>query len=374
MEKIKILYLVDTISGPNGGTERQILELMNSLNPDRFQMTLGCLFNSPWLKRNPPPGSILMLNFKGYWHPNFLWQIIRLVRFIRNERIQILQTFFLEANIIGIIAAGLGGVPVRIASRRNLGHRYTFFKKLLLKFLKSYTTFYVANCRKVAQVVEQTERVPQAKIKVVYNGVDTNRFKPTPSKLKNLVGLPNDKLIVGMVANLKKLKGIDYFLRAAKIISEKHKHVLFVIIGGEYDEKLYLKMRDRIGLREIVLFLGIQEKVENYLNAFDIAVNSSLTEGFSNSILEYMACGLPVVATDAGGNAEAVLNGETGIIIHPRDSEKLACAIETLLHDQDLRYRMGENGRRRILENFTQGKMLAGLELLYLELVNVHKN
>src|SRR3972149_6870914 len=103
MEKIKILYLVDTISGPNGGTERQILELINSLNPDRFQVTLGCLFNSPWLKRNLLPGPVLMLNFKGYRHPNFPWNFFKLVKFIGTQKIQILQTFFLEANIIGVL-------------------------------------------------------------------------------------------------------------------------------------------------------------------------------------------------------------------------------------------------------------------------------
>ena len=161
-------------------------------------------------------------------------------------------------------------------------------------------------------------------------------------------------------------------MQAAKLISQKRGDVIFVVIGGEYEEEYYHKMRAELGLKEVVQFLGIKADVRDYLNAFDLAVNSSLTEGFSNSILEYMACGLPVVATDVGGNPEAVIDGQSGIIVPAGDSERLARAMETLLNDGQMRKRMGEKGRQRIVDNFSQSKMISEMEKLYLDLARAH--
>lgn len=375
MNRIKILFLIDTISGPHGGTEKHLLELVEHLDRNKFEVYLGCLYPSQWLKNNPLACPQIILDFKGYLHPNFLWQLLKLVKFLRYEKIQILQTFFLEANIIGILSALLAGVPYRLATRRNLGHRHTrlrtFILRIILRILKSATTLYLANCHKVKEFVMDLEKITPQKVQVIYNGIDPVLFQPALSRCETRTALPKDKLIVGMVANLKIIKGIDYFLKAASLIRAKRADVLFVIIGGEYREKYYFDLRDEMGLQEVVHFLGIKENVVDYLQAFDVAVNSSLTEGFSNSILEYMACGLPVVATEVGGNTEAVIDGETGILVPPRDAKKLAQAIEILLADEKLRLKMGEKGRQRILEQFTQSRMLREMEQLYSKLANV---
>jgi len=371
-DKIRLFILIDTISGPNGGTEKHVLELIRLLNPDRFQVYLGSLYTSQWLQENPPACSGLTLNFKGYRHPNFLSQFIKLARFLRRERINIIQTFFLESNIIGVLAGRLAGVPVRIASRRNLGHRYTLFRTILLRAFRRLTTCYAANCDKVRRFFIKTENIDPHQIRVIYNGVDQDYFRPGNKVSGAQLGIPEDKLVIGMVANLKKIKGIDFFMQAAKLISQKRGDVIFVVIGGEYEEEHYLRMRNELGLKQVVQFLGIKADVRDYLNAFDLAVNSSLTEGFSNSILEYMACGLPVVATDVGGNPEAVVDGQTGIIVPAGDSERLARAMETLLNDVQMRKRMGEKGRQRIVNNFSQSKMLAEMEKLYLDLARAH--
>ncbi|OGP76169.1 MAG: hypothetical protein A2V86_14555 [Deltaproteobacteria bacterium RBG_16_49_23] len=371
-DKIKLFLLIDTISGPNGGTEKHVLQLIRLLNPDRFQVYFGSLYTSKWLEENPPACWKLILNFKGYRHPNFLSQFIKLARFLRRERIKIIQTFFLESNIIGVLAGRLAGVPVKTASRRNLGHRYTPFRTMFLRTFKKLTTCYIANCDKVRQFFIKNENINPRKIKVIYNGVDQAYFRPGNKVTRAQLGIPGDKLVIGMVANLKKIKGIDFFMQAAKLISQKRGDVIFVVIGGEYEEEYYHKMRAELGLKEVVQFLGIKADVRDYLNAFDLAVNSSLTEGFSNSILEYMACGLPVVATDVGGNPEAVIDGQSGIIVPAGDSERLARAMETLLNDGQMRKRMGEKGRQRIVDNFSQSKMISEMEKLYLDLARAH--
>jgi glycosyltransferase involved in cell wall biosynthesis len=367
-DKLRMLLLIDTISGPNGGTEKHVLDLINHLDRSRFEVYLGCLFQSNWLSKNPPDCTQFTLNFKGYWHPMFIRQLLKLIRFLRREKIRLLYGFFPEANLIGALTARLGGVPYFMVARRNIGHRNTPIRGAILRLLRPMTDIYVANCQAVKLSVMEQERVPETKIRVVYNGVDASKFKPNHGKAR--VGLPEDRLIVGMVANLKKIKGIDYLLQAAKIMANKRTEVSFIIIGGEYEERRYLNLRDEMKLEDRCSFLGIKEEIVDYLNAFDVAVNASLVEGFSNSILEYMACGLPVVATEVGGSAEAVVDGQTGLLVPAADSESLAAAMEKLLDEQSLRRQMGEKGRQRVIQNFTREKMIQELQNLFLELPN----
>ncbi len=373
MEKIKIFYLVDTISGPNGGTERQILELINSLNPDRFQMTLGCLFNSPWLKRNLPPGPVLMLNFKGYWHPNFLWNFFKLVKFIKTEKVQILQTFFLEANIIGVLAGRIAGVPYIIASRRNSRYLYNQIRAIILKVLRGSTHLYLANSQSLAEFVVQHEKVSAEKVRVIYNGVDTSKFSPAGEDRKSNLGFPAAKRIVGVVANLKKIKGIDCFIEAARTLSAKRNDFLFIIIGGEYDEEKYKQKIERLNLSNLVWIMGVKENIQDYLKCFEIGVNASLTEGFSNSVLEYMAAGLPVVATRVGGNSEQVVDGQTGFLVESENAQQLADKINLLLENAPLRKELGLAGRKRIENLFSKQKFLSNIEAFYEEIINKDK-
>jgi len=370
MDKIKILYVVDTIVGPSGGTEKHILELIRRLDRGKFQIYLGCLQPSQWLKDNPPTCPQIMLNFKGYFRPNLLGQIFKMAKFIRKEKIQIVQSFFLEGNVIGVLAAKLAGVPHILVARRNLGYWNTPLRILVLRFLRHLTTGYVANCQAVKNYVITVEKVPAEKIKVIYNGIDPQFFQDCPADSFKKI-FPADKLVIGIVANLKEIKGIQYFLEAAKIASEKRKDLLFAIIGGGYAEERFRNMARQLGLEDTVRFLGIREDLRPFLQTFDVAVNSSLTEGLSNSILEYMAACLPIIATKVGGNPELVEEGVTGLLVPPADSQALAEKILFLAENENLRKRLGHNARKKVQEKFSLSRQERELEDFYSSLVKM---
>lgn len=266
------------------------------------------------------------------------------------------------------MAAALARVPHRIASRRNLGYWTTPARIKIYRLLSPLTTCYLTNCNAVKEYVVSSEKVPEEKVKVIYNSVDTERFGSVWAK-KSLNVFPKDKPVVGMVANLKQIKGIKYFLEAAQLLSIKNQDLLFVIIGGEYDEEYYRNMANQLGIKDTVLFLGIKEDVSTYLGSFSIAVNASLTEGLSNSVLEYMAAGLAIVGTAVGGNPELIEDGVTGFLVPPADSQALADKIWLLLGDQALRERVSQNARQKAERLFSRERQISELEKLYLSLV-----
>jgi glycosyltransferase involved in cell wall biosynthesis len=368
MGKIKILYLIDTITGPQGGTEKHILEVFEHIDKKKFEIHLGFLQTSPWLKENVLDSHYTILNFRGYWHPNFLRQLVRLVSYIRREQFQIVQCFFLEGNVVGVLAAKIAGIPHILAARRNLGYWNSSLRIFLLRWLKYFTTGYVANCQAVKDYVRITEKVLPDKIKVLYNGVDLNYYDISQGRGGDRI-FPPDKIVVGLVANLKKIKGIQYFLEAGRLASVKRRDLLFVIIGGGYEEVRFKKMACQLGLEKTVCFLGIKEDIRPYLHSFHMAVNSSLTEGFSNSILEYLAAGLPVIATKVGGNSELVEDGVNGFLVPPADGRALADKILVLAENQEMRKRFGQQAREIAEEKFSLARQMARLEDFYSELV-----
>ncbi len=368
MDKIKILYLIDTITGPQAGTEKHILEVLKHIDKEKFEIHLGLLQTSQWLKENVLDVPHIILNFRGYWHPSFLRQIVKLVNYIRREQFQIVQCFFLEGNVVGVLSAKIARVPHILAARRNLGYWNSPFRIYWLRLLKYFTSGYVANCQAVKEYVRTAEKVLPDKIQVLYNGVDLNYYNAPQSKGGGRI-FPPDKIIVGLVANLKKIKGIQYFLEASRLVSVKRKDLQFVIIGGGYEEERFKKMASRLGLEKTVCFLGIKEDIRPYLHSFDMAVNSSLTEGFSNSILEYLATGLPVIATKVGGNSELVEDGVNGFLVPPADSQALTDKILVLAENQELRNRFGQKGRKRAEEKFSLTRQMARLEEFYSDLV-----
>jgi glycosyltransferase involved in cell wall biosynthesis len=155
--------------------------------------------------------------------------------------------------------------------------------------------------------------------------------------------------------------------------------VEFLIVGDDLNEpgctrKDMESVANKLNVRRKVHFLGKRNDVRDLISVFDVAVVPSLSEGFSNTILEYMASSKPVVATDVGGNREGVLHGETGLLVPPEDSYALAQAIMTVLEDKDLALRFGRAGRRRVEENFSLEKMVTNYEHLFEQIIACKKN
>jgi glycosyltransferase involved in cell wall biosynthesis len=186
---------------------------------------------------------------------------------------------------------------------------------------------------------------------------------------------------VAVLSRLSRLKGLEFFLEAAAKLAARFPEARFAIIGegrvfqdGAIVQSAYKReleaYADRLGLGGRVAFTGFRLDVPELLAEMTVSVLPTLSEGLSNTVLESMAAGVPVVATDVGGNPEAVQHGVSGLLVPPRDSEALACAIGVLLENRELAANLGQAGRQRVVEHFSNTRMVQETERFYLSLLS----
>jgi glycosyltransferase involved in cell wall biosynthesis len=218
--------------------------------------------------------------------------------------------------------------------------------------------------------VVEKEKVSPEKVDVIYQGVDMARYSAqaggSPSAVS--LGIPEGVPVVGIVANYRPIKDLPLFLRAARIVAAHVPDAVFLLVGSgdQYGELKQLAQDS--GISGAVFFSNGQGHVAEYLRRISIACLSSESEGFSNAILEYMAAGLPVVATDVGGNGEAILHRETGFLVKGRDAEAFAAPIVELLQNEARRRTMGQLARERCRRLFSMETYIGRLEAYYQDL------
>jgi glycosyltransferase involved in cell wall biosynthesis len=222
--------------------------------------------------------------------------------------------------------------------------------------------------------------VPSNLITVIHNAIDTEVWAPhqASTTLRDTLGFSQASPVVGYVGRITPEKDLDTWLRTAGLVAQTYPEAQFVLVGDGRDGELLGQLRQlaaELGIAERVHFLGYREHLLPVYATFDLFVLSSRREGICNSLLEAMAMGLPIVATDAGGTKELVLDGQTGYVLPKGDVHGLARAIVTLASDQALRRRMGRAGRERVEGEFSFTLRLQRVEALYatiLGLPSVH--
>ena len=328
-----------------GGTERQIVQMAELMRQSGNEVQLAVLRGTEWLS---PETSSLPLHFAGFRslsRPGGWAALLKLVRWMHREKFDILQTFFVESNLLGPWLGKLAGIPVVLGSRRNMNYWMSARTALFQSFSNKLATRLVANCEAVKQVIAQTERTSPGKIDVIYNGVDLSSFTADAAereRVRREFGITEAQVLVGSISTLRRIKGVATLIQAAAIVTAQQPSARFLLVGDGPLRQELEEMVGAKGLRDRVSFAGSQNDVRRYLRAFDIAVLASESEGFSNSVLEYVAMGLPSVVTDVGGNKEAL--GDSGLLVPPKDAPALAEALLRLITDQDARKRMSEAG------------------------------
>jgi len=255
-----------------------------------------------------------------------------------------------------------------------LGLRGSLYRRLDL-FLMSRFTHLIA----VSQATKNemtAAGLPAAMISVIHNAIDTDIWSPArvSRNLREEWGLGRAFPIIGYVGRIMPEKDLDTWLRAAALVAKKFPHAAFVLVGEGRDGHTLQELRDlaaSLGISKCVIFPGYQENLPPFYHSFDIFFMSSRREGLPNSILEAMALGLPVVTTDVAGAKELVINGETGFVLPQQDVYGLGEALNTLSDDQDMRWRMGQAGRRRVELKFSFAGRLQRIESLYEHLVGI---
>ncbi len=378
--KENVLQLIGSFH--QGGSERQAVQLCRLLKDDATYRVFAGTLDSEGSLRNEIDeldlGEIPEFKLNSFYDANFFRQVNSCASFIKENKIQIVQTHDFYTNIFGMAAAFYARVPVRIAAKRETlskTNKQMLFERQAFRLAHKVLT----NADAVKEFLVKSG-VPEKKLVTIHNGLDLDRLKPSPDQNREQIlrefGLPTavDFQFVTIVANLRSdVKNHEMFLRAAKTTAEQVENVGFVMVGeGELIDSLK-KFSSDLGIGERTHFTGRCSKIAEVLSISNVCVLSSRSEGFSNSILEYMAASKPVVATNVGGASEAVIDGETGFLVDSDDDAAMADRLVELLLNDEKAKRFGENGRKYVEENFSLAAQTEKTLKLYESLLNVVK-
>jgi glycosyltransferase involved in cell wall biosynthesis len=254
LNKLKIAFVIDTLSVPAGGTEGQLLHLLAGLNRDRFQPKLFCLQSSTWLERAFDLCPSESLDARLSPTPGALVHIGMFSRKLRREQFDIVQTYFRDANTVGVLAARLAGVKVIVSSRRGVPHWKSGAELLFLKGINRMVTCFVANGRTMRERAVREEGIDADRIEVIHNGLDRERFRyrgeAARAAVRRGLGLPPRAPVVGIVANLRPVKGLPDFIEAAGRVRTAFPDARFLIIGQGAEAHALRDLALRRGLGE----------------------------------------------------------------------------------------------------------------------------
>ena len=351
-----------------GGIETLILELCKTINRDKY-FPMVCSFSANGklqdeFSRADIPVYILKKKEGNDWVLPF-----KLSKLLRKLKIDVVHTHDQSPWLYGAIASKLSNRSLVHTEHTTIDYDSTHLQKWnkIEWFLSKITNQIITVSNSVAKYMTEKVDVPSSKIHVIYNGVkaEIHNNKVDDKFKKHELGIDDTDLIVGSVARLYPNKDQKTLLQAFKIVIQRVPKVKLLIAGDGPLKNELLQTAEGFKLNGKVKFLGNRRDVPELLQLFDLFVLPSLREGFPIVLLEAMASGLPTVTTDVDGNAELVLDGETGLIVPPNNPEALGNAIIRLLVNKNERKRMGQKGRQRINAHFSFENMVTEYEKAY---------
>jgi glycosyltransferase involved in cell wall biosynthesis len=353
------LAIVMTSFDP-GGTERQMSELARRLDRTRWSVHLACFHTrGAWFERVADScATVEVFPVASFRSPEFVRQTWAFARWCRSLQIAVVHTAERPANIFGLPAAALAGVPVRIGNRREINPGKSAMEIGLQRAAYACAHRIVANSRAAAARL-QVERVRARAISVIPNGLDVSEFETRRNRQ------PGHRVVV--VANLRTEKGHDVLIDAAPDVLRRFPDARFELVGAGPE---LASLRDRARARGVAHafdFLGERDDVPARLAAADMFLLPSRSEAFPNAVLEAMASGLPVVASGVGGILELIDDGHTGLLTPAGDPVALADRLCTLMGDPALAARLGESARAQAEQRYSFDRMVAAFDALYLD-------
>jgi glycosyltransferase involved in cell wall biosynthesis len=363
---MRILHFTNSLQA--GGKERQLVELLKGLSLHKDIVCQLAVMSSDvhYPVINKLNIEIHYLIRKSKKDPKILLKLYDLCKAAKPD---IIHAWDSMTSIYALPIAKKFGIKLITGMIRNAPAKLKLFGKnwFRSKLTFPFSDIIVSN----SHAGIKSYRAPYSKSVCIHNGFDFERVEHLKNKenVKKNYKIRNDK-VVGMVASFSNNKDYDTFITAAQSILQAREDVTFLAIGdGVNLEKCRKLVKPQF--RNKIKFLGKQKDIEPIVNTFDIGVLASYTEGISNSIMEYMALGKPVVATNGGGTNELVLHGKTGFLVDSYSAHEMSRRIEQLLDDEELADRMGTAGRERIKREFSLEKMTNLYVELYERLLNV---
>ena len=369
----KVFYLLDSLNV--GGTETQAVELALRIPEAGYEVTLGCLRARGPLLERLQGSQVAVREFHpegGIDSPAGFYQLLRLSWFLRRKKFDIVHTHDLWSNLIGVPAARLAGVRAIVSSRRDLANFdwYQSKRRGWLRRIQNLGGAVLANATPIRDALIAEDGFKPEKLRVIHNGVDIDRFQTSGDERDQLFpGVGKGKLIV-LVGNMHTdIKGHPWLIASAPAVVHEFPTARFVLAGDGEQRPRFEEQAAKLGLEQNFLFLGRRTDIPKILACCDVAVLPSRAEGLPNAILEYMAAGLPTIASRVGGNAELIEDGVTGLLVPSEDSAALSDALLALLRDPGLARRMAQNGHEFTIRNFSFERLVREVDELYSELL-----
>jgi len=358
MSKIHIAYIIDQLG--LGGTEKQLQMLIEGLDRSRFQASLFLLRQGYRNQFDLKDTAIRLFNVKSLISINGFKKIIHIANTLKASNCRIVQTFFQDATIVGVLAAKLAGIPKIVISRRDMGFWSTPLVSSIYRIISYMADAILVNSFAIRDHIR--DEVFCKKIHVIHNGIETESPLKTNISAKRLLanefGFNMDLPVVVLVSNCNRpVKRVDQFIEAIPRVL-KNSEAFFLVVGDGHLRPGLEKRAKELHVGHWIKFTGQRRDVENILAGSDVAINTSDSEGFSNSIMEAMRAGLPVIASDVPGNRELVEDENTGLLFCPGNVNDLTLKILTLIKNKYLAKKMGLAGQKIIKELFSVERMI----------------
>lgn len=365
-----MLFLIDHLMARGGG-EGNLLKLVQLLPPELVRCSVATFRIRPEIRESIAV-PVHVFQWRRVYHLSSLKAAQGLRKLIRDEQVDIVQTYFETANLWGGLVAKLSGASL-LSSRRDMGILRKAKHKLAYRLVNRVSDRVLAVSEEVKRFCVDQENIDPAKVSVVYNGVDFEQFTPgrgaNPFAEAEWAGAPH---IVTCVANIRQIKGIDVLLRCAQRVCRELPGTVFLIAGSLYERDYTEEMRAMarsLGVENNIKLLGFVEDPTPLLRMSSAFCMLSRSEGFSNALLEAMACGIPSVVTRVGGNPEAINEGENGFLVSSEDDQAAADRLLFLLRNPAKAALMGEAARAVVQTRFSSQTMVEQLLDVYRELM-----
>ena len=371
-QSIKLMHIVLSLN--TGGLERVVINLLKGMDQNVYNLYLCCLEEPGILIHEAEKIGVKVLTLNKKKAGIDYKSIFNLAKALKEYKIDIVHTHNPGSHFYGAIAGKIAKVPVIINTKHGRNPSYSRWNLIQKKLLSYITDKIVAVSEDARKMAIEIEKIPHRKVTTILNCIDIDKYNVKVDKelKRQELGISKDDFVIGIVARLSPEKDHNTLLDAFRHVLDKSGQNVKLVIVGDGILKEELKQKSRIlSITDNTIFLGERHDVPELLATFDLFVLPSLTEGISLTLLEAMSAGLPIVATNVGGNPEIVIDNKSGMIVPPQNINSMANAIIRIMSDKDTAKQMGLAGKIRAQERFSIEAMVSQYEQLYRDILNL---
>lgn len=377
--RIHVLFVIDQLC-ESGGAERMLLNTIRLLPKDRFRCSLMTFKIDAGIELfQNLPCTYFVYPLRRTYDRAAVKLFFEIRKFLEREDVRIVHTFHETSDLWAGLISKIGGKRILVSGRRDMGFLRSTKHNIGYRLMNSIFDLVLAVSDQVRDFCIERDRLSPSKVVTLYNGIDLERavHRNGAENIRSRMGVSPTTRLIATVGNIRRVKGIDVLVETAAIVLRHHPEAMFLVIGRNSEPEYYRQLEERLaqlGIRDRVRFLGESANVFSILSHCDVFFLPSRSEGFSNALIEAMACGLPCVATRVGGNAEAIEEGRSGYLIESEDEEAAADRIQRLLNDPVSAKEMGSAGKKIVGSRFTTEGMIQQLVGHYERLLAARRN